>query len=167
MPPASRAASAERTVKGLDAAIRLIYKLAFPIWCWLLRVSGHRLFGALVLIWCDGRLLMLMPSYQDKLQLPGGQAKRGEDSRAAALRELVEEIGLRVAPEALRFECAVDFNIRGLRGLDHIYAIDFERPPPLVLDQREIIAAHWLSPQQALELIVEPQIRELIADRAG
>ena len=150
--------------KGFDALIRLFYKLAYPIWCWLLRVSGHRLFGALVLIWCDGRLLMLMPSYQNKLQLPGGQARRGEDSRAAAVRELGEELGLEIAAESLRFECAVDFNIRGLRGLDHIYSIDFDQPPRLELDQREIVAAYWLSPQQALELIVEPEIRQLLVE---
>lgn len=153
-------------MKGLNPLIRLTYKLAFPVWCWLLRGTGHRLFGALVMIWCDGKLLMLMPSYQHKLQLPGGQAKRGEDSRQTAVRELAEEIGLRVAPDSLRFECEVDFDIRGLRGLDHIYSIDFEHQPSLQLDQREIIAAQWIDPQRALDLIVEPEIRALIANRA-
>lgn len=152
-------------MKGVNALVRLAYKLAYPIWCWLLRVSGHRLFGALVMIWYDGRLLMLRTSYHDETVLPGGQAKRGEDSRDTAVREVAEELGLQLDPQSLKFACEVNFDIRGLRGTDHIYTIEFAQCPELRLDQREIVSADWLLPEQAHDLIVEPEIRELLIRR--
>src|SRR5690349_18957292 len=51
----------------------------------------------------DGRLLLLGHAARSpRWDIPKGIADPGEDTRAAAARELQEETGLRVAPEALR-----------------------------------------------------------------
>jgi 8-oxo-dGTP pyrophosphatase MutT (NUDIX family) len=57
--------------------------------------------GALVAIWHQQRLLLVQASYRRSLSLPGGGIERGETPRQAAVRELAEELGLRVAPQEL------------------------------------------------------------------
>jgi 8-oxo-dGTP pyrophosphatase MutT (NUDIX family) len=44
----------------------------------------------------DGALLLVRLSYRERWGVPGGLLKRGEDPRAAAQREVLEEVGLAV-----------------------------------------------------------------------
>ncbi|QCH14409.1 NUDIX domain-containing protein [Synechococcus sp. CB0101] len=46
--------------------------------------------GALVALWCQGRVLLVQASYRRELSLPGGWIDRGEAPEQAARRELFE-----------------------------------------------------------------------------
>jgi len=46
--------------------------------------------------------------FMDKFVLPGGHVEEGESLRAAAVRELEEEVGLRADPSSLRELVALD-----------------------------------------------------------
>lgn len=48
-----------------------------------------------------GRLLILEPTYKETWEIPGGVVEADESPRAAAQREVREEIGLEVEPGAL------------------------------------------------------------------
>ncbi len=57
----------------------------------------------LVALWHDGRVLMTHQRVRDCWELPGGRIEPGESPRAGAARELLEETGQHLAPDALRF----------------------------------------------------------------
>ncbi|WNB86686.1 NUDIX hydrolase [Cellulomonas sp. ATA003] len=42
----------------------------------------------------DGRVLLVKPSYKDGWEIPGGYVETGESPRAAAIREVREELGI-------------------------------------------------------------------------
>ena len=50
--------------------------------------------GAICMIEHDGRLLLVRQSYRQRWGVPGGLLQRGEGARAAAVREVREEVGL-------------------------------------------------------------------------
>ena len=56
----------------------------------------------LVALWHQDRLLLVRVRDRDCWELPGGRVEPQESAREAAVRELWEETGERLAPEALR-----------------------------------------------------------------
>lgn len=67
----------------------------------------------------DGAVLLIergWPPYQGKFALPGGHVDVGETSRAAGARELLEEAGVDVDPEALVLVGVYDAPLRDPRG---------------------------------------------------
>jgi 8-oxo-dGTP diphosphatase len=54
----------------------------------------------------DGRVLVVKPTYKPLWELPGGAVEDGESPRAAAAREIAEELGIARAAGAL---LAVDY----------------------------------------------------------
>ncbi|TAD87137.1 MAG: NUDIX hydrolase [Alphaproteobacteria bacterium] len=123
------------------------YRLAFLLlrgWWWLRRPTTR---GAVVALWHGPRLLVVQTSYRRTLSLPGGGLNRGESPLDGAVREVWEEIGLRLAPEHLVL--ARQWQLRVEHRQDHVwlYEVDLSEQPPLTLDGREIIAAEWVEPE--------------------
>lgn len=87
-------------LKRLIARLRIYWlaALLYEGWRRLVRPHTH---GALVAIWCEEELLLVETSYRRSWSLPGGGIERGETARQAAVRELAEEVGLRVRAEQL------------------------------------------------------------------
>jgi 8-oxo-dGTP diphosphatase len=132
-------------------AFRTIYPLARIWW----RMVGHE--GVAVAVWANQRVLVVRHSYKPNWRLPGGGIKRGETSRLTAVRELREETGLVVSPDALREV----FKIGGRYGWVHILETHLADEPSLTVDRREIIAAGFQPPTEAAEpnLLVKEYLR--------
>lgn len=144
---------------ALDAGFRLAYRLAFALmrlW-WFLRRPEHR--GALVAVWHDGRVLMLRQSYRDTLDFPGGGLLRGEAPAEAACRELGEEVGIAVAPAALRLAREMTAWRDFRRDHVSIFELRLGMRPALRFDHREIVAAEFMAPAAALAGPVSPFVR--------
>jgi 8-oxo-dGTP diphosphatase len=135
-----------RAFKPIDAAYRLAFRIAFPLavaW-WRLRRPRHD--GAIVAVYVGPALLLVRSSYRTAWNFPGGGIRRGETPDAAARRELAEEIGLaatRLDPWGL---------VRGIwDGQDdhvHVFELRLNELPQLRLDNREIIAARLVLPDE-------------------
>jgi len=123
---------------------------------WFIRRPAHR--GALVALWRDGAVLLVLTSYRPVWSLPGGGVGRDETERAAALRELREEIGLALPAEALRL--AHEEEIFWEYRHDHvtIFEAELASPPEIRLDGREIVRARFANLEAAAALPLAPHV---------
>jgi 8-oxo-dGTP pyrophosphatase MutT (NUDIX family) len=134
----------------LDLGWRTAFRLGFPLarFWWRLRRRRHQ--GALVAIYVGQALLLVRPSYRAEWTFPGGGIERGETPEAAAQRELAEEIGLEATP--LLPDCVLCGTWDGLRDEVHFFTLQLDQLPRLRLDNREIIAARLVSPDDLHKL---------------
>jgi 8-oxo-dGTP diphosphatase len=146
---------------GFRVAYRVAYRLMRAYWA-VRRPSTH---GALVSLWHEGELLLVQNSYVPYRSLPGGYVGRAETSREAAIRELREEIGISARPEELEKVFDEVKEWEGKRDHVEIFALELSRRPEIRIDQREVVAAGWFSPEQALTLNLFPPIRKIIEQR--
>ena len=146
-----------------DAFWRAVYRLGYVVlrlW-WFIRRPSHQ--GAVVAVWCQGRLLVVRQSYRPGLHLPGGSVGKGEPAVVAACRELKEELGLSTQPQAL---VHVRDTVMWLEYRhDHISCFELrlnEMPTPLP-DNREIVEARFLSPEALRALPLSPILSAYLA----
>jgi 8-oxo-dGTP diphosphatase len=146
---------------------RLAYWVGFRLaraWWWLRR-PYHR--GALVAIWCDGRILGVRQSYRSNLSWPGGSINPREDPKDAARRELTEELGLTVPVDALVpvGVTVVDWDFR--RDHVHIFELHLQAEPVFRIDEREIVAAKFFAPGIMMaDKQLPPFIRSYLEEKA-
>ncbi len=91
-------------------------------------------------------LLLLRSSYRREWNFPGGGVRAGETPMQAAMRELAEEIGI---TDAALDPAGVASGIwDGRRDRVHFFTLRLDHRPRLRLDNREIVAAQWVSPAE-------------------
>jgi 8-oxo-dGTP pyrophosphatase MutT (NUDIX family) len=136
----------------MRVALWIAYRL-LRLW-WFVRRPHHD--GAVIAIWFDGRVLMVRHSYRNRLSWPGGGIKTGEQAVDAAIRELDEELGFRVPRESLIF-CG-DVMERWEKRYDHarIFELRLAAEPILRPDGREVVAAAFMTPADALRCPLIP-----------
>jgi 8-oxo-dGTP pyrophosphatase MutT (NUDIX family) len=124
----------------------MAFRLGFPLallW-WRLRRPRHE--GALVAVHVGAALLLVRSSYRIAWNFPGGSVRHGEAPEAAARRELAEEIGLVADHMLLRGVACGIWDER--RDRVHFFELRLDRLPELQLDNREIIAARFVLPEE-------------------
>jgi ADP-ribose pyrophosphatase YjhB (NUDIX family) len=134
---------------------RIGYQLVRLLWA-ILRPTTH---GALVVVWKNGTLLLVRNSYVTHYSPPGGYVRGGETALHAAVRELEEETGLRVAPEKLVLSHE-ETHLWEFRR-DHVTMFDVEVTDQVNVhvDNREVVAAGFYTPEAAMGLDLFPPLR--------
>lgn len=94
----------------------------------------------------EGLVLTVRKRGTGRFMLPGGKPERGEDARAAAVRECREEIGIEIDPEAL--EPVGTFLTAAANEPGHqVRGTIFQHPAPgRVAPAAEIAELRWLDP---------------------
>jgi 8-oxo-dGTP pyrophosphatase MutT (NUDIX family) len=150
----------------IDAAFRTGYRAAHMMLrtYWFVRRPETR--GALVAAWYEGRILLVETSYRRTRSLPGGYIRRGESPKAAAARELREEIGMDLPLE--RFEHAYSGTLPFEHRADclDIFEVELDEEPRLGIDRREVVWAGLVKPEAALGMRIVPHLREYLERRA-
>jgi 8-oxo-dGTP diphosphatase len=122
----------------------LAYRLLRGYW-FLFRPKGR---GTLVAIWFQERLLLIKNSYRRGYNLPGGARRSGEGTRAAAVREVAEEVGIRLFPNQLRRCGTVVSHREYLRDHCTYFEVHLEEIPPISIDKREVVGAVLAGPAE-------------------
>lgn len=151
----------------INALIRTIYRLAH----WGLRllwfIRRPETTGALVAVWYRGRVLLVKNSYRSQLTLPGGYVKAREDRRTTAARELREEVGIQVQPRRLVHAYHGTHLFEHRQDTLDIFELEMEEEPKVRVDDREVVAAEFHTPTEALSLKVVPHLEEYLSQRLG
>ena len=135
-----------QSTKLIDAAWRTAFRLGFPLALLWWRLWRPRHEGAIVAVYVGRALLLVRASYRVAWGFPGGGVKRGEAPEAAARRELAEEIGLVAGAMLARgVACGI---WDGRRDRVHFFEARLDRLPELRLDNREIVAARLVLPEE-------------------
>ena len=130
--------------------IHWVYKLAYAgaiVFSFVFRSAGR---GVNVAIWRRGELLLVKNSYRMGHTLPGGYVKSGENPKAAAIRELEEEVGLKVYPNQLKHALQCTFTASYKRETVDIFDMTLEKDTSLAIDNREVVWAGFIPPDKAL-----------------
>lgn len=84
--------------------------------------------------------------------LPGGGLKRGEAPRAGAVRELLEETGVKLKPSLLKPVFTELITSRsGLRFHCAVFMVELPTKPPLKMAKYEVTDLEWLPLDTALD----------------
>jgi len=144
--------------RAVDAVWRVALRVAWRgarIW---FRVRRPTMRAACVLVVWEERVLLLDNSYRSDPSLPGGFLKPGEDPLCGALRELDEEVGLRVEPERMRPLGICEHLQDGATLCVHMFELRFASEPRIRIDHREIVSAGFHAPAQVAARL--PHFRE-------
>jgi ADP-ribose pyrophosphatase YjhB (NUDIX family) len=112
-----------------------------------------------VFVHCGDRVLLVRSTYQSWWGLPGGRVSRGEQPRVAAARELREETGLAVAPEALAPLGALALEHNHIRDHVDFFELRCEREPDVACDGVEIAELRWVRGGELAALRLWPPLR--------
>jgi 8-oxo-dGTP diphosphatase len=148
----------------IDAIWRMALRLGYPLartW-WHVRRPRHE--GALVAIYVGQSLLLVKASYRAEWNFPGGSVHPGETPEVAAHREMEEEIGLPAYP--LRPAGSVCGTWDGRRDQVHFFELRLDGLPELRLDNREIVAARLVSPDELRGIAVTKPVAEFLGGAA-
>ena len=148
----------------VDRAFQLGYKVAYRLMRTAWRLTNPLTHGALVLIWSRGEVLLVRNSYVSYYSAPGGFVKPHEDARDAAQRELLEEVGLQVPPDALRLALELTHPWEYKRDHVKVFELTLDERPVVNVDHREVVEAVWVAPQDALNMDVFPPLKRVIKE---
>ena len=131
---------------------QIAYKVAYQFARCYWYVARPTARGAYVAVWVDGCVLVIRNSYKRVYSLPSGGIDANESARAAAARELREEVGIAVDESRLtevgQYECFGEFK----HDTTTVFEIHLTDEPAIQVDHREVVLAEFMPLKDALKL---------------
>lgn len=120
---------------------------------WMDTLEKRMSSGAVALATADDRVIVVKATYKRYWSFPGGVIDRGETPRQAAAREVLEEVGIRVDPEALQFRLVADRVSDIAQTYQFVFEgrINDEDIAGITLDEHEIEELAVVTRQQILD----------------
>jgi 8-oxo-dGTP diphosphatase len=107
----------------------------------------------------DGLLALVHRPEYDDWTLPKGKLDRGESFEDAALREVVEETGLRC--RLVRELPEIEYEVRGRPKVVRYWLMEVEDETPFVAGD-EVDEVRWVEPAEALSLLTYERDRDVL-----
>lgn len=125
-----------------DRLHQFAFAVLYPWAARLARLTGRRSDAAAIAVWYRGRLLVVKHSYMNGETLPGGHIGNDEAPALAAARELAEEVGIVIAPAAVKFFGRLELRHTRLS----LFECQLSLAPKIKIDNREITEAAFTDP---------------------
>ncbi len=120
---------------------RLVFWISWPA----LRIRLLVTKRARAAIICKDEILVVRSWIgNSKWTLPGGGVKFGENHKGAVMREIEEELGIKLKPKDYQNVGEFTYKSTGLRYTYTLFKVKLTNKPKLVPEQREIVALDWL-----------------------
>lgn len=144
---------------------RIIYFMLWPaIWVYL-RASPPR---TRVVIAYNGKILLLKDWLGDgSWSLPGGGLHYGEDAKYGAVREVLEETGLKLKISSLESRGTIYAKSAGVSVTLYCFSISLKHSPHIVLQRHEISDCVWIRPRDIVKLRTSSTVRRIVTEVAG
>ncbi len=133
-----------------DRIHQAAFAALYPWAARMARLTGRKSNAAAVALWHQGQVLVVRHSYTRGMSLPGGHVGANEPPASAAVRELAEEVGVVIAPSAIRFFGQMDLRPTRLS----LFEGELSRVPKIRIDNREITEAGFMAP----DAIADPSL---------
>ncbi len=146
-----------------DCLYRQLYRAAYGIMRIFWFVFRPLTRGVNVALWHDGELLVVRNSYRPGYSLPGGYIRFRESARAAAVREVREELRLTVAEHELDAWGQIEVRQEYKRDRVMVFELHCAKPPAIRVDKREVVAARFLQPEAEATLSCEAPLAAYLA----
>jgi ADP-ribose pyrophosphatase YjhB (NUDIX family) len=118
-----------------------------------------------VAIWHDQKILVIKNSYKKRYTLPCGRLKSNENALDAAVRELYEEVNIKLDASQLLFVGKYIGKYKYVADEGHFFEIVMAQMPEVQVDDREVIWARFLSVEDTMKLKLNPAVRSYLNDR--
>ncbi len=126
------------------ASLELFRRLPVPVRRWIIRLISPNFTAGAVVVFRrdDGAVLLVKQRHTGAWALPGGLLQRGEDAATAAVREVAEEVGVRLDRARLGPPVAVLDHER--RSIDLVFFAPADSHPQVrVGDPIEVTKIGW------------------------
>ncbi|MFT4585251.1 MAG: 8-oxo-dGTP diphosphatase [Gammaproteobacteria bacterium] len=149
--------------------VNLLYKSALFVAyrillvCWFLFRPRRR--GVFIAVWHNGRVLTIRNSYRHWIALPAGGLRKSEEPIKGAQRELREEVGIDLPENAFRAAGVFPTTFEFKRDSCFFFEVTLAVAPEIRVDQREVISADFMDPDEALRSVLAPPVRDYLDAR--
>ena len=144
----------------MSKLLNLLYRVCQP-GIYLLLHNSRR---SRVLVICDDELLLIRSDFGWRhWSVPGGGIKRSETAVDGAVRELREEVGIRVKPSQLRKVTQIT---KGYGPLNWprihfvFFVVHLNKKPALTLQKYEVTESQWLPANQLSATDLTPELAQ-------
>jgi ADP-ribose pyrophosphatase YjhB (NUDIX family) len=142
-----------------DKLYRVFFRIAYILMRVFWFVFRPQTRGVVIAIRHKDTVLIIKNSYYHQFALPGGYVKRHETPRTAAVRELQEEVGLKIAPKRLRLIHQGKAQVQHKREILAFFEANFSSRPLIRIDNREVVWAAFIPLANALSMNLSPAVR--------
>jgi ADP-ribose pyrophosphatase YjhB (NUDIX family) len=149
----------------INKAARLFYKLGYRALLILWFFTRPTVYGVYIAVWHQEKLLVIKNSYKKRFTIPCGRIKRGEDRAEAAVRELYEEVNLKLEKEQLTFVGEFKGQHKHATDIGIFFEITMTEMPQVQVDKREVVWARFLPLHQINDLKLNPTVETWLNQR--
>ncbi len=140
---------------------RLAYRALLSLWFF----TRPTVYGVYIAMWYDERLLVIKNSYKKRFTIPCGRIKRGEDLAEAAVRELYEEVGIKLEKDQLNLVGEYTGEFKYAADIGNFFEIGMTELPTFKVDNREVIWARFMTLDQISKLNLNPTVKAWLDNR--
>jgi 8-oxo-dGTP diphosphatase len=151
--------------KIFNKIAQIFYKLAYRAILLLWFFTRPTVYGVYVAVWHSDKLLVIKNSYKKQFTIPCGRIKRREDKTAAAVRELDEEVGIKLEKDQLTFVGEYAGKSRYATDIGIFFEITMAELPQIQVDNREVVWARFMPLDQVANLNLNPTVKAWLKNR--